>query len=202
MPIKCFMLEPTNQQRRYLRRYSTDGACNGRTYHDTMVPVGDAEEHWENNHWVDDNKSAKDYAGDSRWPTTCTHCGYAFQEKDERQLFSSHLYFRSDTGEIIPLRDAPEGAMYYADWYSDIPSWTGPDGKALICIVPKNHPWHIDGRCSNCTRPEDSVHKCWVRHGVPPNITVDKDGDTCSAGAGSILTKDWHGFLRGGELVE
>jgi hypothetical protein len=32
-------------------------------------------------------------------------------------------------------------------------------------------------------------------------LTVDKNGDTCAAGAGSILTPAWHGFLRNGELV-
>ena len=55
---------------------------------------------------------------------------------------------------------------------------------------------------SNCTRPEDTVHKCWVRHGQVPDITVDKLGDTCHAGGGSIGQKTYHGFLRGGVLVE
>jgi len=32
-------------------------------------------------------------------------------------------------------------------------------------------------------------------------FTVDKNGDACAAGAGSILTPTWHGFLQNGELV-
>jgi len=63
----------------------------------------------------------------------------------------------------------------------------------------------IDGPANNCTRKDDpgqKHHHCWVRHGVPPSITVDKNGPTCEAGAGSILTKNWHGFLRNGMLVE
>jgi len=56
----------------------------------------------------------------------------------------------------------------------------------------------IDSRASNCTLPDDNVHKCWVRHGEAPNFTVDKNGATCAAGAGSIQTSNWHGFLRNG----
>jgi hypothetical protein len=40
-----------------------------------------------------------------------------------------------------------------------------------------------------------------VRHGEAPNITVDKNGVTCGAGAGSIQCGSYHGFLRNGELV-
>jgi hypothetical protein len=63
----------------------------------------------------------------------------------------------------------------------------------------------IDGICSNCTDREDALkggHKCWVRHGDAPLITVDKNGKTCGAGGGSILSGSYHGFLRNGELVE
>jgi hypothetical protein len=45
-------------------------------------------------------------------------------------------------------------------------------------------------------------HKCWVRHGEPPNHTVDKRGNTCGAGAGSILSGSYHGFLRDGSFTE
>jgi hypothetical protein len=41
-----------------------------------------------------------------------------------------------------------------------------------------------------------------VRHGTPPDVTVDKNGLTCNAGGGSIQVPGWHGFLRNGELVE
>jgi hypothetical protein len=80
----------------------------------------------------------------------------------------------------------------------DSARWHGPDGKFLIAVCPGGHHWHIDGKASNCTKPSDEVHKCWIRHGEPPNLTVDKNGDTCAAGAGSIQTPNWHGFLRNG----
>ena len=51
------------------------------------------------------------------------------------------------------------------------------------------------------TGPYGLAHRCWCRHGEPPNITVDKNGPTCPAGAGSIQCNDWHGYLRNGELV-
>jgi hypothetical protein len=49
---------------------------------------------------------------------------------------------------------------------------------------------------------DDNIHRCWVRHGRPEDGTlhVDKAGNTCRAGAGSIDTGKWHGFLHNGEL--
>lgn len=202
MGIKCFWLEPTDRQQLYLRRYNENLPCSGSmSYHDAMVPIEQSREVMseDRRHWVDDGRTAKDFAGDPRWPKRCT-CGYEFTETDERQLFSSHIYHRADTGEEMTLRDAPEGAMWDAWWLHDWAEMCGPDGRSIICKVPVNHEWQIDGPCSNCTR-KNEPHKCWVRHGDPPNLTVDKNGDTCSAGAGSILTPQWHGFLRNGELV-
>lgn len=71
----------------------------------------------------------------------------------------------------------------------------------LHVVLPNGHWWDIDGRAANCTLPQDKTHRCWVRHGTPPHITVDKNGPTCSAGAGSILSDGYHGFLREGRLV-
>lgn len=62
------------------------------------------------------------------------------------------------------------------------------DDKHTIAIAPHN------AQCD----PRFTDHKCWVRHGNPRagDIHVDKNGATCAAGAGSILTPDWHGFLH------
>jgi|SRR5579872_123189 len=210
MGIKCFWLEPTDRQKRYLRRYASDSfarevpgsKCPGpMSYHDAMVFLDESREVMsaDRTHWEDDGKSARDFLGNPLWPTHCV-CGYEFRATDEWQLFSSHIYRRVDTGEEMTLREAPEGAMWDATWLHCVPGWCGPDGRAIICKVPKNHEWQIDGPCSNCTRPNEP-HHCWVRHGEPPNLTVDKNGNTCSAGAGSIITSQWHGFLRNGELV-
>jgi hypothetical protein len=80
----------------------------------------------------------------------------------------------------------------------------GEDGIAMMVRCPvKGHDWQVDGRATNCSMRADRKHKCWVRHGDPreARVTVDKNGATCGAGGGSIVTEDWHGFLRDGELV-
>jgi len=103
------------------------------------------------------------------------------------------------------------GDMYWADCMKEKDGkcyyWDNCTGKHLIIRVPdgdreEGHPWNIDSRASNCTRKDDRTHRCWVRHGEPPHIHVDKNGNTCSAGAGSIQTDKWHGFLHNGELVK
>lgn len=50
------------------------------------------------------------------------------------------------------------------------------------------------------TRPE---HSCWVRHGDPKTgiVTVDKNGNSCGAGAGGIRYDDLYMFLRDGYIV-
>jgi hypothetical protein len=75
------------------------------------------------------------------------------------------------------------------------------DGDHLVVVCPNGYTWDIDSRASNCTMPYDYNHRCWVRHGDPPKITVDKNGVTCAAGAGSILAGDYHGFLQNGILT-
>src|SRR3954471_15087209 len=113
---------------------------------------------------------------------------------------SSPIYRRLDTGEEINSRDLPVGAMYYVKPENQKHYRPGPDGRTLFVKTPGGV-WCPDGRASNCGRPDDEVHYCWVRHGVPPLVTVDKIGDTCVAGAGSIMIDTYHGFLRNGELT-
>ncbi|HEX8567731.1 MAG TPA: hypothetical protein VF648_18980 [Pyrinomonadaceae bacterium] len=113
------------------------------------------------------------------------------------------VYRRSDTGEEMTLRDAPPGAMYYADWYDSI--WQPQLEHVLIVILPNRFAWVVDGQSSNCGRSDDHnqrEHHCWIIEGVLPNITVSKNGKTCQAGAGSILAGNYHGFLRNGYLEE
>ena len=85
--------------------------------------------------------------------------------------------------------------MWNAWW---MPYTKGPDGLCLVVKCPGGHEWMIDGRASNCTLPDDDEHHCWIRHGEPPRITVDKNGVTCNAGAGSIQAGTYHGFLIDG----
>ncbi|HEY6330714.1 MAG TPA: hypothetical protein VI756_15365, partial [Blastocatellia bacterium] len=150
----------------------------------------------------------EEWDDDPRWPTVYP-CGRLVTSNDVRQLFSERLYRRSDTGDLIEgLNNAPPGAMWDAWWHrrEDLPgALVGADGISLTVMCPDGHEWFVDAQCSNCTMPDDFYqlhHHCWVRHGTVPNITVDKAGATCRAGAGSIATGHWHGFLRNGELVD
>jgi hypothetical protein len=97
------------------------------------------------------------------------------------------LYRRADTGEVLTFADAPAGAMVGFEW-------------GLTVKLPNGRSWNIDSEATNCTRKGVKSHRCWIRHGTPPDITVDKNGDTCAAGAGSIQAGDYHGFLRNGHL--
>lgn len=139
---------------------------------------------------------------------------------------------RLDTNETYWARscyDHPLGAMYFQEYidvhydskgenivaqYKGNGQWNNDDGNHLIVVVPckwngsdgqvydSKHFWDVDSRGSNCDMKQDRLHRCWVRHGTIPNITVDKNGVTCGAGAGSILVEGWHGFLRNGILEQ
>lgn len=111
-----------------------------------------------------------------------------------------------ENGELYPdFKSLPPGAMFYAH-ASYQPRNPGPDGRWLIVVTPGGQ-WDIDAKANNCTMPDDWEHHCWVRHGVPPEITVDKNGHTCGCGC-SIGIGDgnggyrYHGFLRNGFLEE
>lgn len=209
MSVQTFWLEPTDRLAIGLRRYSlTEGCPAGRPgYHNAVVYQGEdvgvrdehggirLKEHPEVDHT---------YSG---WPTHCA-CGYEFTEDDEWQVWTESIWVRTDTGEDRGLRTrdmeggliaAEPGAMWNASW---MPS-RRTDGLYLMVRCPDGHDWAVDSQCSNCTRPGED-HECWVRHGDPRacHVTVDKNGNTCSAGAGSILTPTWHGFLRDGVLVD
>ena len=110
---------------------------------------------------------------------------------------------RTDTGELVEDAWELTGAMFYVN--PSAYSWRGSDGKCLVVVTPAG-PWFVDSRASNCTRKDDNEHRCWVREGVPPNVTAGKGGNTCAAGAGSIMMNNgkihYHGFLRGGYLEE
>ncbi len=115
-----------------------------------------------------------------------------------------HIYRRVDTGEEMGGGHAaklPPGACYDAHWYHN---WRkGSDGRSLMVVLPNGHHWFIDSEASNCTMKGEQTHRCWVRHGKPEDGTlhVDKDGNTCKAGGGSIQSSDYHGFLHNGHLV-
>jgi hypothetical protein len=210
--IRCFMLEQTTSVRLWLRRYvrQHSGAWNcAEGWHEAMVLFADApaifEERMANGGWkhtVVLHGVERPPDDDPRWPTQCGKCAFVFAPADEHQLFYDQLYARVDTGEIVALRDAPPGAMWDGWWLHGLSGGAlcGPtvDGRNLFVRLPNGRDWHIDGRASNCTMPKDDVHHCWIRHGNPPDLMVDKNGVTCAAGAGSIQAGDYHGFLGQG----
>ncbi len=205
MPVKCFFLDPAGALKRSLRRFA-NGNCPARpgeySYHDASVPYDVVVDDQPMGTYGTREEDAPPH-DDERWPRVCA-CGYQFTESDNYQLFTDRLYRRSDTGEELTLREATPGAMWDAFWFEQRPAYTGPDGRSLVVKLPNGHEWMIDGPANNCTDMEGSHrgdHKCWVRHGQPPVLTVDKNGVTCAAGGGSILSGDYHGFLRDGEFT-
>jgi hypothetical protein len=139
------------------------------------------------------------------WPTACAYCNKLVPPKqipvrvgDEinditHQVFTSRLY-NNASGRPEP------GDVYWVRWHEPgkCPNWDNCDGMHLYGVLPTGFDWDIDGRASNCTLPNDRQHRCWVRTGSPEagTLHVDKNGHTCAAGAGSIMTKEWHGFLH------
>lgn len=201
------MLERTGLVQAGLRRYVNEH--EGEHFHSalTLFPehrpaVTDAEGYLQPAHW-------NVPYDDPRWPRTCG-CGYAFTDEDVWQDWQDALWTDTRTGTLRVLRDAPPGATYDAWWQP----WKGPDGRSIVVICPDGHSWTVDGVASNCTihtgesrrilpyDPDPSsppeAHRCWIRHGEPPVLTVDKAGHTCQAGGGSIQTPGYHGFLRNG----
>lgn len=204
MPYKCFLLEPVHQIRIWCRRYSSQTPCplmpGQYSYHNAMNLLGDFDHpHVPNQfeEWCDFVATLRPPKDAPLWPTTCG-CGFSFPE-EERQMFTHRLY-TTDTGVLTTLADAPPGALWVAWWMGNNCTWDNATEPPLLCKTPGGD-WNIDGRANNCTMPEDRLHRCWIRHGIPPNIHVDKNGLTCTAGAGSIQAGAYHGFLHNGELI-
>lgn len=134
-------------------------------------------------------------------PDKCDRCGSARPaDVTDRRIFRE------------PLRKAPDGAVvlepqpgdcYYRYHKDTVCVWANCGGDHLHVVCPDGVHWDTNSRANNCTRKEDRTHRCWVLHGDPRKgelPTVAKDGDTCSAGAGSIATSGYHGFLVNGVL--
>lgn len=233
-PTKLFWCEPTGKIRRYLRCYQGRGdnegmqlgvpavgdqpACHATPhgYCNAMRELDTIEEEWgelrENGQRWRKGYDAADWSAEA-FPTTCDACG-AVMTNPSRQIFTDEIMEIKTgprEGETFVRREAPVGAMWEITYYRDIPDWCGRDGMALMIVTPGGE-WHPDGRASNCTRPGDTAHRCWVRRGDPKTgyVHVDKDAtlqETCEAGAGSIWQnkdgpRDWHGFCYRGFLID
>lgn len=171
--------------RTYLRRY-WDGCTNG-SIHNAMKFVSDSPE-------LITDKEKESVDSFTEWPTVCDHCGAIAEESVIKQVFRDRLY-NTESGSPEP------GDLYYVGWYPETMYFDNHKGPMLMGVCPDGSEWNLDSRASNCGSPEDKVHRCWVKHGSPEDgtIHVDKNGLTCNAGAGSIQTRSWHGYLHSGE---
>ncbi len=167
--------------------------CKERSYHNAKVPLGTSA-------IIGDQELGGSIADhpESAWPTDCDHCGETAPADAKRQVFRRRRY---NTASGIP----EVGDLYFIDWLGRAGGGCifhdNCDGVHLYAMLPNGNEWDIDGRASNCTDKDDRLHRCWIRHGEPPNLTVDKKGLTCRAGAGSIASGSYHGFLRGGAFT-
>jgi hypothetical protein len=214
--IQTFWLDRTETVARALRRYSSSHRAPGAPfncsngYHNAAVWVDrvPATTHIDRDGTRILDEPPKFPADDPRWPRLCSYCQYVFTDDDPKQTFYEEVYRAADGREFTihpetgpqEAPPAPPGAMWHAYWLPTV--WRGEDGIALVVRLANGHDWIVDSVASNCDQ-RDRPHHCWVRHGDPRTepVTVDKDGDTCGAGAGSILAGDYHGFLRAGVLT-
>lgn len=198
----CFLIEPTGTVVPVATVREGDGCPAGGDHVATITYPAEPERTRE----LDDGFRVLDNGPEwdtIDWPTTCDACPHEFTDDAFRSLQRRRRWRRPDTGETFdhPQHAGP-GAMWDAHW---MPSASKrPDGRYLVVITPDGREWSIDGPARNCTRPGED-HDCWCRHGDPPNVTVDKQPEpgrsTCAAGAGSIGTPGYHGFLRSGRFT-
>ncbi len=190
--IKCFMINPTNRYNIMYRRYKSGSKCTNRqgihNYSELIETITASECPVSTS--IPVNPTRKNQCS----------CGYKFIQADMCQKFVSQIWVDAQGNEYELTGDSelPVGAMYYGNWMNGI--FPGPDGNSLFVMTPGGV-WNIDAPASNCGKPKDRVHRCWCRHGLPPVVTVDKRGNTCNAGAGSIGKPGYHGFLQGGYLT-
>jgi hypothetical protein len=116
---------------------------------------------------------------------------------------SNHQFSLIDDAVLI---EPQHGDVFWEPCIPERCPWTNCEGRHLRCFIDEGHgahgSWDIDSRASNCTMKEDCTHRCWVRHGEPSaTLHVDKNGETCKAGTGSIVFGKYHGFIDYGELV-
>lgn len=138
------------------------------------------------------------------WPTACAHCGAATPPDASRQRFQMLVLVAPDgtrhavtggMGTRIP------GDMWPVPCFAGSAcTWDNCTGVHWQLTLPDRSVWDMSSRASNCDRRSERTHRCWVLHGEPPH-TADKQGHTCGAGGGSILTGRWHGHLAHGVLT-
>lgn len=225
MPTPCYLVEQTGEQRVSLRRFGL-GFGPGSAEERHVCP---SKEPWDSGYRSGCDASSPPIAtvplvvredgireappdwprDDPNWPERCESCGQPFAHGETWQTNGDPIMrvvaavpgAALEVGEVATVDDLPPGAMWFAEWLRD---WErGFDGRGLLVKLPDGHVWRVDGEATNCTRKGDRTHRCWLREGEPPYVTAGKSPDalTCSAGAGSIQSPGYHGFLQNGVLT-
>jgi len=154
------------------------------------------------------------------WPTACAFCGEAAPEHAVRHVSVSTVYRGTVDGEErVGLQGKPgsrfglrPGDAFWATWFHSHgeevgchAGWTNcaDERGHLHLVLPDGHHFDCSSRAKNCSRPKDKKHRCWSVEGTPEggDLSLGKGGDTCKAGAGSVDTGTWHGFVRDGLMT-
>jgi len=199
--VRCFLLEPTKLGVGSLRRYQSSRGteqarceASGSGYHNASVVISRKVRLRFSKNGSYNGYGRKIARTDPRWPKKCS-CGHRFRATDEWQHNVDMLYRRTDTSELMTLREAPAGAMWNADWMvrdrQPGQPYVGVDGLCL-CVRTPGGDWMIDGP-SHPRGGGQSQFPAWTRTGVPPNVTVQP-----SISVGD--PESYHGFLTGGVL--
>lgn len=201
MSHKCFLIEPNGEVVQHVMVY-IEGCRNGE-YHRAEMAI--------RVEWKDPNADTRITLTDDDLKIVpqfllCEKCGQQLSTENMSRGAAAR-WRRIDTGEVKNhIHEFSVGAMWRATWYKSEKNglygwdWDNATEPPLIVLTPGGD-WNIDSRASNCTLPNERLHRCWVRHGAPPTITVDKNGSTCRAGGGSIMCGNYHGFLQNGFLT-
>lgn len=171
------------------------GTC-GDSYHSADTVVHEARLYADAHAWM---KTQNLFDVPSLWLSRCERCGC------EMDAAAPEIH-RSYGPERV--YDSPSGKPEVNDMFTvpcpgAAPScfdWDNCIGQHLHVICPDGCDWDIDSRAGNCSMPNERAHRCWVRTGAPPDITVGKAGFTCEAGGGSIQTSRYHGMFQNGEF--
>ena len=166
-----------------LRRYWSDAASHctdGIGYHNACAPLRDVD-------GVVQGSSARPTSGSRKTIPTrrgrrCAIEAWRRRPRARRAAGVRRAALRHG------VREAGAGDLY-------LRLLLAPDARRVLVLGQLRRPaphrgpahreeWDIDGRANNCSMLEDRTHRCWVRHGEPPDVTVDKDGPTCTAGRG------------------
>jgi hypothetical protein len=223
MGVRTFWMEPTAEVAVRLRVYESRECPGDPTAYPACHAGAVIEQRAPRSDWVEDlpggthrQRDERVLATDPRWPAACEACGRPFGPEARRQVWAERLYAGAPEGRPLRIRDFPVGALWSEPHLEEHPAYVGPDGLSLHVRTPGGV-WCIDSQASNCTRDQNvpvegepgvtrftRTHYCWPRKGDPRTEPVDvakEHGPTCSAGAGSIICGDYHGFLRNGELT-